>query len=149
MSTSNSTFNERVAVVGVVDPDAYTASGSYDKTTDAIDMSKWNRVAFIVMAGDVEDTGTIDFKVTESDMSGGSYTDVADKAITQLTTDDDDKQAIIEVTAADLTDDNRYVRGELRTATAASDVSVVALGLDARNEPAGAGNLASVAEVVA
>lgn len=149
MSTINSTFNERAAVVGVIDPDAYTASGSYDKTTTAIDMSKWGRVAFIVMAGDIEDTGTVDFRITESDASDGSYTAVTGKAITQLTTGDDDKQIIAEVSVNELSQSNRFIKGELRTATAGGDVAVIALGVDARNEPANVNNLASVAEVVA
>ena len=99
MSTPNSTFSDRAAIVGVVDPDAYTASASYDKLTDAIDMSTWGRVAFVVTAGDIEDTGTVDFKVTECATADGTYTDLAGKAITQLTTDDDDKQAVVEVSA--------------------------------------------------
>jgi hypothetical protein len=148
MSTSNSTFSERVAVVGAIDPDAYTASASYDKLTDAIDMSKWNRVAFIVMAGDVADTATVDLKITEADTAGGSYSDLAGKAITQLTTDDDDKQAVVEVRADELGAGKRFLKGALRTATAASDAAVIVLGIDARIEPASDNDLASVDEIV-
>ena len=148
MSTPNSTFSDRVAIIGVIDPDAYTASGSYDKLTDAIDMSLWGRVAFVVTAGDIEDTGTVDFKVTECATSGGSYTDLSGKAITQLTTADDDKQAVIEVSADEVGSGMRYLKGALKTATAASDAAVVALGLDAREEPASDNDLASVDEIV-
>jgi len=148
MSTTNSTFSDRVAIVGAIDPDAYTASGSYDKLTDAIDMSKWGRVAFVVIAGDVEDTGTVDFKVTECATSGGTYTDISGKSITQLTTDDDDKQAIVEVAVDELGSGKRYLKGALQTATAGSDAAVIALGLDARLEPASGNDLASVDEIV-
>jgi len=148
MSTPNSTFSERVAVVGVIDPDAHTANATYNKLTDAIDMSKWGRVAFIVMAGDVEDTGTVDFKVTECATSGGTYADVSGKAITQLDTDDDGKQAVVEVLSDELGSGKRYLKGALKTATAASDVAVIALGLDAREEPASGSDLASVDEIV-
>ena len=148
MSTPNSTFSDRVAIVGVIDPDAYTASASYDKLTDAIDMSKWGRVAFVVAAGDVEDTGTVDFKVTECATSDGTYTDLSGKSITQLTTVDDDKQVVVEVSADELGAGKRYLKGALKTATAASDAAVVALGLDAREEPASDNDLASVNEIV-
>ncbi len=100
------------------------------------------------MAGDVEDTGTVDFKITEADTAGGSYTDLSGKAITQLTTADDDKQTVVEVSAAELGAGKRYLKGALRTATAASDVAVIALGIDARNEPASDNDLASVDEIV-
>ena len=148
MSTPNSTFSERVAIAGAIDPDAYTANATYGKLTDAIDMSKWGRVAFIVMVGDVEDTGTVDFKVTECATSGGTYTDLSGKAITQLTTDDDDKQAVVEVSCDELGSGARYLKGALKTATAASDAAVIALGLDAREEPASDNDLASVDEIV-
>lgn len=148
MSTPNSTFSDRAAIVGVVDPDAYTASASYDKLTDAIDMSTWGRVAFVVTAGDIEDTGTVDFKVTQCATADGTYTDLAGKAITQLTTDDDDKQAVVEVSADELGSGNRYLKGALKTATAASDVAVIAIGLDAREEPASGNDLASVDQIV-
>ena len=148
MSTPNSTFSDRAAIVGVVDPDAYTASASYDKLTDAIDMSTWGRVAFVVTAGDIEDTGTVDFKVTQCATADGTYTDLAGKAITQLTTDDDDKQAVVEVSADELDSGKRYLKGALKTATAASDVAVIAIGLDAREEPASGNDLASVDQIV-
>lgn len=148
MSTSNSTFSDRVAVVGVIDPDNYTASGTYDKLTDAIDMSRWGRVAFVIAAGDIEDTGTVDFKITESDTSSGTYTDVSGKVITQLITSDDDKQAVVEISTDELGAGKRYIKGALRTATAASDVSAVALAIDARNEPASDGDLSTVAQIL-
>ena len=148
MSTPNSTFSDRVAIVGVIDPDAYTASASYDKLTDAIDMSKWGRVAFVVAAGDVEDTGTVDFKVTECATSDGTYTDLSGKSITQLTTVDDDKQVVVEVSADELGSGKRYLKGALKTATAAGDAAVIAVGLDAREEPASDNDLASVSEIV-
>lgn len=149
MSTPNSTFSDRVAIVGVVDPDAYTASGSYDKLTDAIDMSLWGRVAFIVAAGTIDSTGTVDFKITESATSGGTYTDLSGKAITQLAATDDDKQQVVEVSTDELGSGMRYLKGALKTATAASDAAVIAVGLDARTEPASANDLASVSELVA
>jgi hypothetical protein len=149
MSTPNSTFSDRVAIVGVVDPDAYAASGSYDKLTDAIDMSLWGRVAFIVAAGTIDATGTVDFKITECATSGGTYTDLSAKAITQLTATDDDKQQVVEVSTDELGAGMRYLKGALKTATAGSDAVVVAVGVDARNEPASDNDLASVSELVA
>ena len=148
MSTPNSTFSDRVAIVGVIDPDAYTASASFDKFTDAIDMSRWGRVAFVVAAGTIDATGTVDFKVTECATSGGTYTDLSGKAITQLAATDDDEQKIVEVSADELGSGKRYLKGALKTATAASDAAVIAVGLDAREEPASDNDLASVSEIV-
>lgn len=148
MSTPNSRFSDRVAIVGAIDPDAYSAGASYDKLTDAIDMSRFGRVAFIVAAGDIDSTGTVDFKVTQAAEADGDYTDLAGKAITQLTASDDDKQAVVEVAAAELGAGKRFIKGALRTATAGSDAAVIALALDAREEPASAQSLDSVVEIV-
>lgn len=141
--------SERVAVVGTIDPDVYTAAAY---TTDVVDMQTWQRVLFIPMAGTLGTNATFDFLVKGDSASGGSFTTtVTGKEITQLTEagTDSDKQAIIEVTAAEAEAQGfRYLRGTLTVGTATSDAGAIVLGLDPRFGPASDHDLASVDEIV-
>jgi hypothetical protein len=137
-----------MAIVGIIDPDA-NAAGTL--LTGAIDMSKWGRVAFIVMAGDFGTNGTLDFSVTQATTSGGSYSALSPaKAITQLTDagTDSNKQVILEVRPEHLTEGYRYIKGNLVTATATGDSAVIALGFDPRFAPVTSDDLTTVDEIV-
>lgn len=131
---------EDLAVVATIDPDAYAADAYL---TDAIDMGTYRRVGFIILVGTMGASATLDFTIQESDASGGTYTDVGgastpSHAITQMTqagTDQSDTQVLIEIAAEDLSEGNRFIKGELVIGTAASDASVVALGSVAREAP--------------
>ena len=143
-------ISEQLAVVATIDPDAYAAA-AYN--TDAVDVSKFNRVLFIVMAGELGTSATLDFKLQWATTSGGSYTDVSGKAITQLTQagSDSDKQALVEITAEELAGINssaQFVRGVLTIGTATSDAGVVALGGVARHGPVTDDDLTTVDEIV-
>lgn len=144
-------ISEAVSVVATVDPDAY-ATGT--QLSDVIDMSLIRRVAFIVQAGTLGSSATLDFYVMECATSGGTYTRLSGKSITQLTQagTDSDKQAIVNVSAEELTSGYRYIKGSLRIGTATSDAAVIALGdpiySDAVTTTA-YGDLASVDEIVA
>jgi hypothetical protein len=139
--------SEKVAVVGTIDPDA-NATGSFN--TDWIDMSKFQQVMFVVMAGIIATGGTLDFKVQEAKTNtGGSAADLATGtlSITQMTTGDNDEQAVVNVEAEDLSDQFDFVRGVMTLTTAAADSAVLALGLLPRYGPASANDLASVGEI--
>lgn len=144
-------LSELVSVVGTVDPDAITA-GTHN--TDVIDMSVHRRVMFVVAVGDLGSSATADFKVLECATSGGTYTLLTGKSITQLTQagTDSDKQAIVNVSSEELTAGYRYIKGSLRVGTATSDAGVIALAdtifSDAVTTTA-YGDLASVDEIVA
>ena len=144
-------ISEAISIVGTVDPDAY-ATGT--QLTDAIDMSVHRRVAFIVQVGALGSSATADFYVMECATSGGTYTRLTGKNITQLTQagTDSDKQAIVNVAAEELTSGYRYLKGSLRIGTAASDAAVIALAdpiySDAVTSTA-YGDLSSVDEIVA
>ncbi len=150
---SNAKASEQVAVVGVIDPDANTAT-SYN--TGYIDMSKWEEVMFVVMAGDLGSSATLDFKVTEyTDASGSNGHDITGKAITQLTQvgTDDNKQVVVNLRREELTLNSslgyyRYVRGIMAVGTATSDSGVIALGLIPREAPASDNDIATVDEIV-
>lgn len=143
-------ISERVGIVATIDPDAYTAA-TY--LTDAIDMALIDRVAFVVMAGDLGSSATLDFKVVADTASGGSYaTDITGKAITQLTQagTDSDKQVIVEVTGDEvIAQGMRYIKGSMTVAVATSDCGVIALASSLRFQPAKYFDLASVDEIVA
>lgn len=148
--------SERVAVVSVIDP-ADRASGT--TTGDAIDMSVHDQVMFIIMVGNIVKGDTIDFKVTECATSGGTYTPISGKAITQLTQagTDHNKQAIINVKASELGTGMRYLKGRLYvagvTGTGNNGSSVLTLAFKSRFSAAITsttyGDLASVDEIVA
>ena len=134
------------AVLATIDPDAYTAS-TY--LTDEIDMKLWGQVMFVVMVGTMASSSTVDFAVDSADASGGSF-DNEVAAITKLTEagSDSDKQVIVNVKASDLPSGDRFIKGDLTVAAAASDCAVVAIGLDPRDSPASDNDLASVDEIV-
>lgn len=136
------------AVVGVIDPDAYTAA-TY--TSGWVDMSDFEVVQAIVMAGTLGTSATLDAKLEQaSDGSGTGTKDITGKAITQLTQagTDSDKQAIIVCYADELDVANSFthVRLSMTIATATSDAGAIVLGHCARNQPPT--DLTSVDEIV-
>jgi len=142
--------SQNLAVVGKIVP----ASTQTTTLTDAIDLSKYRRVLFIIQAGALGASATVDFSVKGCATSGGSYValDATNAAITQLTKagTDDNKIVLMEVRAEKVAALNLgyiYIKGELITGTAASLCSVVALGAVANYQPASAGNLAVVDEI--
>jgi hypothetical protein len=147
----NALPSEVAAIVGVIDPDV-NAAGAL--TSAYVDMSKFNQVMAIVMAGTLGVSATLDAKIVQAtDSSGTGSKDVTGKAITQLTqagTDDSDKQAIINVRAEELDIDNgfSFAALTLTTAVATSDSGAVLVGFGASYAPASDSDLSSVAEVV-
>lgn len=142
-------LSERIAVIGTVDPDANTAA-AYN--TDVIDMKLWKQVMFVVMAGDLGSSATLDFLVNGDTASGGSYaTAITGKAITQLTQagTDSDKQAIVNVTAEEAAAQGlRYLRGTMTVGTATSDCGVIVLGELAHYSDASENDLSTVDEII-
>ena len=150
-------LSDRLAIVSVIDPDDRASSTTLG---DAIDMSVHRKLMFIVMCGAMDSTTgarTIDFQVRECATSGGTYTPISGKSITQLTGTDANKQAVINVDVGELSAGYRYVKGQLRvggtTGTGSNETCVVPLAGDSRFSTAATssvyGDLASVAEVVA
>lgn len=142
-------LSEKLAVVACIDPDAY-ATGA--QTSDWVDMSKFRRVLFVVLAGTLGSSATLDAKLQEAtDGSGTGAQDLSGKAITQLTQagTDSDKQALIEVEASNLSAGFTHVACVMTVGTAASDCGVVALAGVPRYHPASDNDLASVDEIVA
>lgn len=141
-------LRDLLAVVATIDPDANTAAAY---STDYIDMTIFQEVLFIVMAGVIAASGTIDFKVQEAtSATGAGAQDLATGtlSITQLTTGDNDEQTLVDVEAEDLSTGFTHVKGVMTVTTAAADSAVVALGSRARFNPASDNDLASVGEIL-
>lgn len=141
-------ITEKIAVLGAIDPDAY---GTGTQGTGWVDMSKFDQVGFVVMAGDLGSSGTIDFKLEQAkDSSGTGAKDITDKAITQLTQagTDSDKQSIVVLKAAELDEGYHFVRGVMTVGVAGSDAGALVLGADPRYMPASNFDAASVDEIV-
>lgn len=141
-------LRDLLAVVATIDPDANTAAAY---STDYIDMTIFQEVLFIVMAGEIAASGTIDFKVQEAtSATGAGAQDLATGtlSITQLTTGDNDEQTLVDVEAEDLSTGFTHVKGVMTVTTAAADSAVVALGSRARFNPASDNDLASVGEIL-
>lgn len=140
---------ENFAVIGTIDPDSYTAA-AYN--TDVIDMLYFREVMFVVMAGDLGASATLDFLVNGDTASGGSYaTAITGKAITQLTQagTDSDKQVIVRVTAEEVAAQGlRYIRGTMTVGTATSDAGVAVFGSPFRYAPAADYDLSTVDEII-
>lgn len=139
--------SEAVAVVATVDPDVYTAA-AYD--TDYVDMSKFDAIQAIVMAGTLGTNATLNFKLQSATAATGGA-DITGKAITALTEAgaDSDKQAVINLRAEELPEGHRYVKAVMTVGTATSDAGAIVLGFYPKNAPASDSDLASVDEIVA
>lgn len=143
----NALGSELAAIVGVIDPDAYT-NAAYE--SGYVDMSKFESLMAIVMVGDMVSSSTVDFKL-QSAVAATGGADISGKSITQLTKagTDDNKQAIINLRRDELTEGHRYVKAVMTVGTAASDSGAILIGLNPRNAPASDNDIAAVDEIVA
>ncbi len=89
-----------------------------------VDMSRFKRVLFIIMVGNVTSGGSLSAKVQESLDGSTSWTDIANSSITAITTSS--KVATIEVRADEMT--KRYARCTL-TETGSQNVVCACVGL--------------------
>lgn len=142
-------LHQKLAVVSCIDPDAY---GTGAVTGDWVDMRIFRRVMFIFQAGDLGTSATVDGAVQEATDSSGTNAQAMSpaKAITQLTKvgTDDNKQAVIEVHAYELSAGFTHVAPVLTVGVAASDAGVIGLAGVPRYHPASDNDLASVDEIV-
>ena len=86
---------ERAAIVGTIDPQN---GNNTTQNTDYVDMSKFAEALFIFQLGAVDNT--VDCLVREStNTSDGGGQTLSGKSATQLTSNDDTKQVVINVKA--------------------------------------------------
>lgn len=146
----NTLPSEVAAVVGVIDPDAYTAN-TY--TTDYIPMKLFRRYMAILQVGTLGTGAVVNAKlIAYTDGSGGGAFDVPGAAITPLTQagTDSDKVAVINFDPSKLagTPEYTHFRLSVTNTVEAMDASAVVLGFDARYKPASDNDIAAVDEIV-
>lgn len=142
-------MSQSLAVVGQITPG--TATAGTPIFTDVVDMSLYSRALFVVSAGTILSTGTVDFAIYGCATSGGSYTaiDLTNCAITQLSSANSNVIDLLELRAEYVNSTGfRYFKGKLTPTTANSTVSVVVLATCGRNKPESAGNIAAVKQIV-
>lgn len=147
---SSSRLTERFGVGAILAP----ISGNNNAlSTGYVDMSKRNKVAFILTVG-VSDC-TVDFKLQAATSSGGAgVTDVVGLAATQLSATDDGKTVILELSADHLQvllgPTFTFVKAVVTSSNATGAlVSVVAITGDERYASAADYDLTTVAQIVA
>jgi hypothetical protein len=148
--------SERLAIVATIDPANYSSGTNL---SDAIDMDDHDNVMFILLGGKFDNgkSGTIDFKVKESDASGGTYHKISGKSITQFTEAGsacENSQAIINVNASELSAGHRFLKASMIVGgTNAVVAGALALGSNTRFSDAltstSYGDLSTVVEIVA
>ena len=146
---TNLTPSQRVAIIGVVNPQSATAVQS----SDWIDVTKFGKFMAVVLAGALGASATVDAKIQQATSAGGAGAkDVSGKAITQFTKagSDDNKQAVIEFDSDDLdfTAGFKFVRLAITPATAACLISGAVLGFDPRYGNASDNDASTVDEIV-
>ncbi len=143
---SESKWTEDNAVLATIEA---AAAGTGTATSDVVDLQEVRRVTFILLVASVLATGTVDMDIQEGTSTGSFNTATALKSITRLTgTADQNKQALVEVEASELSDGFRFLRAIVTTATANSIFSLVAIGAHPTYHPTSDFDLASVAEIV-
>lgn len=142
----SSLASERAAVAATIDPQTLNNTTA---DSDGIDLGRFGQAMFILAVGGTD--ASVDCKLQESATSGGSYTDLPGKAISQLSGTDDNKQAILVVRSEELSSGKRFVRARVTAGSGATGatVAVIGLGMQPRYAPATDDDLTSVAEIVA
>ena len=145
--------SERVSLVGILHPDAYTTSAFTTGTTSVVDMANFRSLMVIGAIGDWTTAGTFDMMLTESATSNGTFTSIAGKSITQMgeVATSADHQAIINLDQIEMTETYRWV-GVNAAIVAGVEATVIVLGMESRYKDAvittSYGDLASVDEII-
>lgn len=123
----------------------HPTSATSTQTTGCVDMSKYNRVIFIISVGTLGSSGTVNAKLQTGNASDGSdAADFTGGAITQIDTAGS-KIATIEISAAEM-GTKRYARVSMTTAVASSIVGVYPIATEGRFPPITSGSVAAVVQ---
>jgi hypothetical protein len=145
MSRVNLLPTEVAAVVGAIDPDAYSATAI---ASNIVALKDFRRFMAVVQVGDIVSTGTVDAKlVAYTNGSGGGASDITGATITQMTQagGDSNKQAIINLNTDTLAGTAFTHFGLTVTlGTAGADMGALIMGFDAPYGPASDSDAATV-----
>lgn len=142
-------FSDRTAILSTLDPASVSAS---TVLTAYVPVAKWHTIAAILQTGVLGASATVDAKLRQAqDSSGTGVKDITGKSITQLVkASHDNKQVVIECKADDLDTANGFTHVALSVTvgTAASLLSAVLLGTNARYLPGSDFDDADVVQIV-
>jgi len=145
----NTKLQEAVAILDNVAP---ISQGAGSVTSGWVSMANFHRIAAIIQTGVLGASATLDAKLQQAtDSSGTGVKDITGKALVQIVkATGDGKQAMLEVADAELDTANgfSYVRLSMTVGTAASLVSAIVLGFNARFMPASVLNNATAVQLV-
>jgi hypothetical protein len=137
-------LTQALAVVGHLDP---VSQGAGNVLSEAVDMSKYHRLLAVIQVGAVgAGPGTVDAKLRDSATSGGSYSDISGKAITQISASN--KIATIELRPDEMNSGAQFCKLSLTVGTNAVLIAAILLGAEANHKPGNAGNIATVTQQV-
>jgi hypothetical protein len=139
-------LSQRLPVLGVVYPSSQAAGTA---ATAAIDLSQARQIEFLVIVGTIGASATVDFQVTGSATSGGTYTAISGTSITQITASSKIAKVVVRVDQLNaLGLGYNFIKGSITVGTAATGTCVIALGGDSTYEPASQFDLAAVSQTV-
>lgn len=143
--SSLETVTDYPQVVATIDPANLNGATTL---SDAVDMRNHQFVDFILLAG--ANDAAIDFKLVESATSGGSYTDISGKVITQETGgDDDNKQWEIRCRQSDLSSGMNFVKASVTVASGTTNMgALVAVGLRPFDGYSASNDLSTVTQII-
>ena len=145
MSRTNLLPIDVATVVGVIDPDAYSATAI---ASNIMALKDFRRFMAVVQVGDIVSTGTVDAKLVAYTSAGGAgAADITGATITQMTQagSDSNKQAVINLNT-DALAGTAYTHFGLTVTlgTAGADMGAIVLGFDPRHAPASDADAATV-----
>jgi hypothetical protein len=142
-------FSDRAAILGTLDPASVAAS---TVLTAYVPVAKFHTIVAILQTGVLGAAATVDAKLRQAqDAAGTGVKDITGKSITQLVkASHDNKQVVIECKADDLDTANAFTHVALSVTvgTAASLLSAVLMGANARYLPASDFDDADVTQIV-
>lgn len=145
---TNYKFSEDVAILSVIDPDAYTAA-TY--TGDYADVEYFEAFGGVLLVGTIAASGTVDFSLVQAtSATGAGVKAITSASITQATTASNDKQYIINLRAdqLDVANGFHFVAPKMIVGTAAADTGAFILGFKVKHGPASGHDLASVTSII-
>lgn len=142
--------SEGVALLDQIVPQSASAN-TYESTGTGSLTKFFNRFLVIVQLGAITGSGTVNAKV-QGRLDSGSWGDISGKTMTELngTGSDGSKSALINLSADEINDAGyNDIRISITTATAATVLSALTLGIEPRYAPANNNDASFVDEIIA
>jgi hypothetical protein len=112
--------------------------------TGGVDMTKFERVLFVIMVGAVGGAGTVDAKLRSSATVNGTYADISGASITQITASN--KIATLEIKSTQMPSGQPFCRMDVTVGGNAVLIAALAVGGEAHQKPASAQDIAAVTQ---